>query len=442
MGLGGADNRVIIFEYARTDGLKMTLHPTDPVILSDEIAQTAEINDAPLVPEGHNNKKKFRHLLDVVPNWTGKVDKAAIKKHTSLGEYDQLPVPFRPKTNWEVAFSMQLHVIETARDVWSVVKWFRFESPQTAFTAIAKLCVGTPCSPDWIPNRPHETMKTLQACLERLGGSQIVFVSWPRAGNKDGAKEVKDVDKIKEAYHFIRVKGPKANNLGQFHEWTDIQVNSPDSPIYGWPEGKVKDILGTLMRGKQTAKTIDFWPFTYRDVEPWFFNEVMSHIIESHAEFGILWGGLTNCGKSMASKTHGMHVSEYHIVLDSREDLVPSIVTAKNLDFFRGEPNTKYKPSVGDDWQMARMRVEDVKAFVYPAEEDALLWARWGGAGFDMNSCRQGCTNPTDASLEAQMHDDDWAALHLFLQMIAPSMPNEAKEDDIKALLRRMHIIW
>ena len=75
-------------------------------------------------------------------------------------------------------------------------------------------------------------------------------------------------------------------------------------------------------------------------MEPWFFNEVMLNMIGSHEEFGILWGGMTQAGKSMASKTHGMHVSEYHITKDKRGDLVPSIVTAKNIDFFRGEPNS------------------------------------------------------------------------------------------------------
>ena len=68
LGVGGADNKVIISEYARTENLRLITRPKDPVILSDEISQTAEINDAPLVPEAHNNKKKVRHLLDIVSN--------------------------------------------------------------------------------------------------------------------------------------------------------------------------------------------------------------------------------------------------------------------------------------------------------------------------------------------------------------------------------------
>ena len=63
MGLSGAENKVIITEYARTQNLRLTTHPKDPVILSDDISQTAEINEAPLIPEAHNTKRKVRHLL-------------------------------------------------------------------------------------------------------------------------------------------------------------------------------------------------------------------------------------------------------------------------------------------------------------------------------------------------------------------------------------------
>ena len=52
------------------------------------------------------------------------------------------------------------------------------------------------------------------------------------------------------------------------------------------------------------------------------------HSIGSQEGFGVLRGGIT--------RTRGMHVSDYHSVRDSRDDLVPSIVTAKILDFLEG----------------------------------------------------------------------------------------------------------
>ena len=105
------------------------------------------------------------------------------------------------------------------------------------------------------------------------------------------------------------------------------------------------------------------------------------------------------------------------------DDLTPAFVTAKNIDFFRGELNTKLAPCIGDDWQMCQMRVEDVKAFFYPAEEDALLWARWGGSGLDMH------TNQMDEEAEDGMGDGELVKHEKFVELIRPSLPEKATKN-------------
>ena len=49
---------------------------------------------------------------------------------------------------------------------------------------------------------------------------------------------------------------------------------------------------------------------------------------------------------------------------------------------FRGEENTVFKPAIMDDYNPKTFPAEMQKSMLNPAEEDALLWARWGGAGF------------------------------------------------------------
>ena len=437
-GISGASNDIITEEWKRVQPLKLNVLRSDPHLPSIEAPPRATIMDLPLMP-GPSHSTYTKHLIDIIPDWKGTVDKTVVKNLVTLGQYQNLPEPFKPKSDWEVAYTMQIHAVQKTEDTWDVVKWYRLDDKQTTTAAIGHLCVGEAFTPQWIPKDPLTTFKVLHAVLERLGGMQILFASWQ---SKEQSKELRDTTKIKQGYAYIRIKGPKSNNRGQFQEWTDVEVNTESSPICGWPEGKVKEYLNTLLRGRTTAKTIDFWGFTYKDMEPWFFDSVMVRVIGSHQEFGILWGGLPNSGKSMGSKTHGMHVSEFHIAKDERDDLVPSIVTAKNVDFFRGEPNTVYKPAVGDDWQMKTMKIEDTKAFFYPAEEDALLWARWGGSGFDMNACRQGCTNATNAAAEVQMGAETKIRFEHFLQMISPSLPKDAEHDDIVAQLRRHHTVW
>ena len=53
-----------------------------------------------------------------------------------------------------------------------------------------------------------------------------------------------------------------------------------------------------------------------------------------------------------------------------------------------------------DYQRKSREAVDEAKAILDPAEEDALLWARWGGAHFETNQSRQMCVNPDHASAE------------------------------------------
>ena len=101
-------------------------------------------------------------------------------------------------------------------------------------------------------------------------------------------------------YEFIEKSGPNSNNKGQFIKWTDEQVNDPENIIFGWMEGKVKEYLRALMMGKQTAKTLDFWPITLRNVKPWVLEEVSTKLIGTLRFFGIWWIGETQTGKSQA----------------------------------------------------------------------------------------------------------------------------------------------
>ena len=83
-----------------------------------------------------------------------------------------------------------------------------------------------------------------------------------------------------------------------------------------------------------------------------------------------------------------MAVSGYQIRKHDRNDLRPSVVTYKKVDFLRLEPGSKFKPAIGDDIQMVRMDPDELKAIGDPMEEDCLVWARWGGASCEINQSR------------------------------------------------------
>ena len=138
-------------------------------------------------------------------------------------------------------------------------------------------------------------------------------------------------------------------------EWTDDQIHTPGGPLEGWPEGKVKEALNNYYRGRQNAKTLEYWPFTLRSFVPWFLYDVIVKMNPTMRQHAVTWIGKTRVDKSVGSKTMLFAQSRFEIDQAGRSDLVPSIVTAKHLDFFKAEPLTKFKPGVFDDCLLQKM---------------------------------------------------------------------------------------
>lgn len=90
-------------------------------------------------------------------------------------------------------------------------------------------------------------------------------------------------------------------------------------------------------------------------------------MIPTMRQHAVTWIGKTRVGKSVGSKTMLFAQSRFEIAEAERSDLVPSIVTAKHLDFFKAEPLTKFKPGVFDDGLLQKMDASFLKAFLNPA---------------------------------------------------------------------------
>ncbi|CAE6962830.1 unnamed protein product [Symbiodinium sp. CCMP2592] len=236
-----------------------------------------------------------------------------------------------------------------------------------------------------------------------------------------------------EGYKFIREFGPKANNRNQFMEWTDKQINTRGGKIEAWSEGKVKEALHNHMRGKLNAKTIEHWPFTLKSFTPWFLDNVLSKMLLSLRQHAITWIGRTRTGKSLGSKTVLFTQSKYEIDLADSTDLVPSILTAKHVDFFKAEPLTRFKPGVFDDGMLQRMDASFLKAY--------------SSAHFEQGAGRHACNNPYDRSVdkEAFANMNTTKCRHIshedFIKLITPSFSAVDEAEDLDAILARTHFI-
>ena len=115
------------------------------------------------------------------------------------------------------------------------------------------------------------------------------------------------------------------------------------------------------------AKLWSTGPFTLRSFVPWFLHDVIVKMIPTMRQQSVTWIGKTRVGKSVGSKTMLFAQSRFEIDEAGRSDLVPSIVAAKHLDFFKAEPLTKFKPGVFDDALLEKMDASFLKAFLNPA---------------------------------------------------------------------------
>ena len=466
----GKTNKIIEETHAAVQGLKVKWLCKEPRIELNAPIVT-DISDLPVWPYASTDRSSTARLsLDIMYGWDGLFSRSAQATVSRLAaennkeewytqwggkygddeilqgllatvmktwKYNELPEPISPKTIWGVPYTMQLAIIPASGNQWVVVKNFIFEDNQKLKAIHDNFSCGATYGINWWSHDPYSTKKILQRIFENLGGFQVRYCQWPSA-KTDGPV---DIDGISAGYEFMRKKGPKSNKNGEFHEWVDTWTQKPGSEINGWPEGKCKSFLADCSNGCATARTIDFNFTTYKDMKPWFLDQVLKSKIASHTEHGIMWIGISESGKSLGSKTHGFQLSIHWINEEGRPDLVPSIATAKFIDMFRGERNTVFRPCTYDDGKFFKLGVEEIKAFMFPAEIDALLFARWGGSGFDLHCGRQAVSQQFDPKIAAAEANKGSISDEQFIRLIAPSFPQEADEEDWVAFRRRMHMI-
>ena len=290
-------------------------------------------------------------------------------KNAVQAKYSALPKPFCLKTEPKVPYSMQFVIVpsylppDEDHAYVDIFKHVYLHKNKVSSNECISCCQGIPVRFDW-GSQVRAGLSGMNYMLDRVGGMQVrLWTIQPKFEKKmtldQNAREV--------GYQFIRDHGPRSNNRNQFMEWTDEQVHLAGGPLEGWHEGKVKEALHNYYRGRQNAKTLEYWPLTLKSFSAWFLDDVVVHMLPSMRQHSITWIGRTRVGKSIGSKTILFAQSRYEISEAGRTDLTPSIVTAKHLDFFKAEPITKFKPGVFDDGMLQRMDSSFLKAFLNPA---------------------------------------------------------------------------
>ncbi|CAE7631905.1 unnamed protein product, partial [Symbiodinium sp. CCMP2592] len=450
---GGQDGSMNFDEAGgQANGMKLQ-GPERRPLRSDRTTGEVTIGDLP-VRHLDSSATKLEQFADAIMHHPLEVTVTMfdnLYKFCCENKDSNLPEPFNLKKEPSVPYSMQI-IIQTAQpppggdtdgSYVHIFKHVYLHRNKVSASDCVQMCHGTPLRFDW-GNHTRLALTGLNVMLDKMGGKQLRY--WlikPKFEKKVSI----DQQAREEGYKFIREFGPKANNRNQFMEWTDEQINTTGSKIEGWSEGRVKEAHHNHMRGRQNAKTIEHWPFTLKSFTPWFLDNVLSKMLPSMRQHAITWIGRTRTGKSLGSKAVLFTQSKYEIDPADRADLVPSILTAKHLDFFKAEPLTRFKPGVFDDGMLQRMDASFLKAFLNPSEEDATVWARYSSAHFEQGAGRHACNNPYDRSVDeeafANMNTTKcWHISHEnFIKLITPSFSAVDEAEDLDAILARTHFI-
>ena len=347
--------------------------PENKPLKSDRATGDVRVCDLP-IRHLESNPTKIEQFADVLLDQKLTVTNSmfdTIYKTCYETKYAQLPHPFCLCKEPTVPYTMQIIILpasppansDPSADYVHIVKHVYLHRNKVPSKDCVAMCHGTPMRFEW-GNNTRLGLAGLNYMLDRMGGRQLRhWVIKP----KFEKKLTLDQQQRSDGYAFIRDCGPRSNNKNQFMEWTDEQIHTPGGKLENWPEGKVKEALHNYMKGRQNAKTLEFWPFTFKSFVPWFLDKVLLKMLPTMRQNAITWLGRTRTGKSVSSKTILFMQSKFEIDSAARSDLVPSIVTAKHLDFFKAEPLTKFKPGVFDDGMLQKMDASFLKAFLNPS---------------------------------------------------------------------------
>ena len=236
------------------------------------------------------NGGKLEQFADLILNHPVEVTQDfldnTLYKLCAQNKFRDLPEPFCFKSEPNVPYSIQIIVRPALRPpdqekkYFDILKHIYLHRNKVFSKDILTYCHGHALRFDW-GQQVRTGLMAFNYMFDRVGGMQIRLWTIAPKFEKKHARE--------EGYKFIRDHGPRSNNKNQFMEWTDEQVHMPGGKIEGWNEGKVKEALNNYYRGRQNAKTLEYWPFTLKSSCAWFLDGVLVKMLPTMRQHAITW---------------------------------------------------------------------------------------------------------------------------------------------------------
>ena len=192
---------------------------------------------------------------------------------------------------------------------------------------------------DWGTESKYDGRKAFQRMLEMLGGTQFLWFTLAMADEK----QLLSRETIEAGFPFIDANAPRSDAQNAILRWITVQLNDAESPIFGWREALVAKAVQNLKQEAILAKTRTYYPVTLDDLASWFVD-ILEDVLPGMLDKALIFLGEPGIGKTPVCYAISMALSRYHINAD-QVDVQPSFRVAPDLDSFRGERGSKYRPS-------------------------------------------------------------------------------------------------
>ncbi|CAK0800901.1 unnamed protein product [Prorocentrum cordatum] len=258
-----------------------------------------------------------------------------------------------------------------ADDTMTIIKTILFESPAPV-SEVRAACAGAAKARVRRPG-PWKVKKVVHRVMCSITGK---FVTWTA---------LKPRSKQGIAYINKHAETDDSQNEMTFCIYDNIREVS-DTPIMGWPEGKVRFMVNNKARAKMGAETQHFHPMLTSDLKPVLAYTIVTIIMPLLLEFGIVLLGWPGLGKTPAFITLAMAIGRYS-VRNRGATGRPGWRRGKRFDVFRHREFGQEEACFLDDADLGSIDISTIKNFLDVAE-DTTADARYNDCKFRQNQMR------------------------------------------------------
>ena len=325
-----------------------------------------------------------------------------------------------------------------------VIKLVTFQD-KMAIRDATKIPAGSAYVPFSRPG-PWAVKKAFQSLLDRLPGHHVHWGTVTRweAQAKNSASSSStwspDTDTLLQGVAFINDHAPETDANNEQYTWILLNIREDaESPIAGWPEGKVRIMAQNKSKASNGATSQKGFPLTTFSLKPFLAEKLLPVLYPLFVCYGVVALGWPGVGKTPALIAVILAMGRYHIHRLQEEDAVPGWRRAKSLDNFRHQVANVYEGIFLDDPNRENVSMADLKSFL-TVEEEQTTSGHYNDAKLTRNCMRAYASNDLDREDEPLDDSRIFITGEEFMKMTRRLFAGD-KQADVLACLKRSVVL-